>query len=246
MSKKVRHTYEYVLNFVKENSECELISKEYVNAHEKLKFKCKCGEYFETDFNHFQNQKKRQCKKCGNKLRNRNNVLNIEEIKRFVEENSESKLISNIYENVRQQLLFKCSCGKTFSTTFDGFKWRKVRRCRTCASSVSNMELEISNILSNKGIKYIPQYKFEKCKDNKFLPFDFYLPEFNTCIEADGRQHFEEVCFGDMNIEQAKENFLIIKRHDKIKNDFCKENNIKLIRIPYFEKNIKSIIESIV
>ena len=37
-----------------------------------------------------------------------------------------------------------------------------------------------------------------------------------------------------LNLE---ENLKVIQYHDKIKNDYCKKNNIPLIRIPYWEKN---------
>lgn len=36
-----------------------------------------------------------------------------------------------------------------------------------------------------------------------------------------------------------------VKRHDNIKNNFCKKNSINLIRIPYFEiDNIEEILKS--
>lgn len=65
------------------------------------------------------------------------------------------------------------------------------------------------------------------------LPFDFYLPELNICIEYDGEQHFKENRhFG------GKEYLEKTKYHDQIKNEYCKNNNIKLIRIKYCD-NIK-------
>ena len=42
----------------------------------------------------------------------------------------------------------------------------------------------------------ICQYKNNWCKNpltNKHLPFDFAIPEYNTLIEVDGRQHYEKV-----------------------------------------------------
>jgi hypothetical protein len=42
------------------------------------------------------------------------------------------------------------------------------------------------------------------------------------------------------------ENFEIVKMHDEIKNKFCEEHNITLIRIPYWErKNLNIILKSI-
>jgi len=74
--------------------------------------------------------------------------------------------------------------------------------------------------------------KFNSCKNIKELPFDFYLPEYNICIEYDGQHHFNIVSkFGG-------ENFLNkVRQNDKIKDNWCSENNIKLIRISYKKKN---------
>lgn len=71
------------------------------------------------------------------------------------------------------------------------------------------------------------------------LPFDFYLPSYNIVIELDGEQHFKPVRFGGISHKEAIEQFKIRKLHDKIKNQFCKNNNIRLVRIPYY--NIKEI-----
>jgi len=57
------------------------------------------------------------------------------------------------------------------------------------------------------------------------LPFDFYIPELNVCVEYDGIHHFKPV-HGVSTYEKTKNN-------DAIKTDFCMKNGIKLIRIPY-------------
>lgn len=70
------------------------------------------------------------------------------------------------------------------------------------------------------------------------LPFDFYLPEYNLCIEYDGEQHFKPVDFANKGREWADKQFEIRRTCDEIKTEYCKKNNIKLLRIPYF-KNIE-------
>ena len=66
------------------------------------------------------------------------------------------------------------------------------------------------------------------------LRFDFYLPQLNTCIEFDGEQHFRVV-----EDFEGDDITLLVKRRelDKVKTNFCKSNNIKLIRIKYTEFN---------
>ena len=100
--------------------------------------------------------------------------------------------------------------------------------CPICKSSKG--EKNISLYLEKNHIKYIRQYKFNGCKDQKTLPFDFYLPELNMCIEYDGYQHFHE-----MKIWGGKEKLEYTQKHDKIKTEYCFLNNIKLIRIKYDE-----------
>ena len=101
----------------------------------------------------------------------------------------------------------------------------------------------ISQWLNDHQINYITQYRFTECKDKKPLPFDFYLPEYNTCIEYDGRQHFMPIDFAGKGVEWADGQFAIVKYHDDIKNKYCQDNNIHLLRIPYF-KNIEEELEN--
>lgn len=99
--------------------------------------------------------------------------------------------------------------------------------------------------LENRKIDYESQWIFQDCKNIFPLPFDFFIPNKNTCIEYDGEHHFIPVVRSkSMTIEQAKENLKNIQFRDKIKTDYCKSNNIKLIRIPYTEfNNIEKILD---
>jgi hypothetical protein len=64
------------------------------------------------------------------------------------------------------------------------------------------------------------------------------LPEFNIIVEFDGIQHYEPIDFFG-----GKESFIKQVRNDEIKNEYCLKNNIKLLRIPYWEfRNIESIL----
>ena len=114
--------------------------------------------------------------------------------------------------------------------------------CPKCASSKG--EKRIREYLIHNGIKYIPQKSFEDLKDKGKLYYDFYLPDKNTCIEFDGRQHFSPVSFGGKKDTPAEKRFETTKRHDELKNQYCVNNNINLIRIPYTDfDNIESILD---
>ena len=82
----------------------------------------------------------------------------------------------------------------------------------------------------NYNISFNKQYVFNDCKNILVLHFDFYLPDYNCCVEYDGIQHFKPIKrFG--GIVSFEENLI----RDKIKNEYCKNNNIHLIRISYKE-----------
>ena len=64
------------------------------------------------------------------------------------------------------------------------------------------------------------------------MSFDFYLPNLNLCIEYDGEIHYYPIIrFGGMN------KLMEIQLRDSIKNEFCKNQGIELLRIPFFEYN---------
>ena len=66
--------------------------------------------------------------------------------------------------------------------------------------------------------------------------FDFYLPDYNICIEYDGIQHYiPKIIHNGMTQEAANYTHEQTKIHDKIKNEYCKKHTIPLIRIPYWE-----------
>jgi hypothetical protein len=91
----------------------------------------------------------------------------------------------------------------------------------------------------NKKIRFKREKFFKKCVDVHPLKFDIYISKRKTCIEYDGQQHFKPIgIFGGDKV------FKIIKKHDKIKNNYCKNNNIVLIRISYkFFNSIEKILD---
>ena len=156
-----------------------------------------------------------------------------EMVKECIEEEG-YKLLSTEYESYSSKLTMECPNGHKFKMSLGKFK--NGRRCPKCKKSKG--EIEISKILDLYNIKYEEEYRFENCKFKYTLPFDFYLPEYNTCIEYDWIQHFYIIeQFGGLD------GFISSKIRDTIKNIYCENNNIKLIRIPYWEfNNIETII----
>lgn len=92
-------------------------------------------------------------------------------------------------------------------------------------------EQKIEKILIKNGFNFIREKIFPDCvneKDNK-LRFDFYLPYYNFIIEYDGEQHFKPVKkYGGVRGFEKRQH------HDKIKNDYCYANNIRVLRLNMF------------
>ena len=137
---------------------------------------------------------------------------------------------------IRQGLRFKCSCGKEFITSIASFQNGKTR-CEECAKSISRYEFEFKKFLEEQNVDFIYQYSFNQCRDILPLPFDFYIKKYNCLIEIDGEGHFHICNFNQIGNKKAKETFETTQQHDIIKNNFCQENNISLLRIPYWEFN---------
>lgn len=95
-------------------------------------------------------------------------------------------------------------------------------------NKMSYGETIISTFLDRMSIKYKYNNSLKDCISLSKLRFDFYLPDYNTCIEYDGIQHFQPVSYFGGDVEFEK-----IKIRDKIKDDWCKVNGIKLLRINY-------------
>lgn len=109
--------------------------------------------------------------------------------------------------------------------------------CSICNKSKS--ELYIETQLKKHNIFFISQKRFDDCRNKIHLPFDFYLPDYNICIEFDGILHYE------MRKSSDGFNRLLNQReNDKIKTKYCYDNNIKLYRIKYTD-NLKDSIQDI-
>ena len=200
--------------------------------------KCQCnvdGHIWEGSWTNLSSG--RGCPKCANA----NIRYTLKDIQGFVDKhNMDIKILSKEIRRIngRSKSFVKCKCRK------DSYIWwtqfnnlTQLKGCPVCSGS--NLEKITQEALQDKHIDFIKEYRFEECRNDLPLPFDFYLPSYNIVIELDGEQHFKPVRFGGISHKEAIEQFKIRKLHDKIKNQFCKNNNIRLVRIPYY--NIKEI-----
>lgn len=102
----------------------------------------------------------------------------------------------------------------------------------SCGCLKSKGEYYISQALQKLQIPYEIQKTFKDLKSDKdnFLKFDFYLPQYNLCIEFQGEQHYKIIpLFGERKFNETQ-------KYDNKKREYCKVNNINLIEVPYTDR----------
>jgi hypothetical protein len=100
--------------------------------------------------------------------------------------------------------------------------------CRKCR--ISRGEYVIGEFLQRSGLLHETEKRFDNCRNQKVLPFDFYIPAHNLLIEYDGEQHFIPV-----KMWGGEEGLKAIQKRDAIKTRFAERHNIRLLRIKYTE-----------
>ena len=177
------------------------------------------------------------------------NTLNphsLENIKLFCKlERPEYEIVSDKYIGIKEVYTWKYNgefpdgreYERLFECTADGFINGYVRHP---AINRSSLELSVCKILDELHIDYETQKTFDECVDKNKLRYDFYfkIDGQEYCIETDGEQHFKPIDFwGGVKV------FEETKKRDEIKNKFCSDNGIVLIRIPFNKiDNAKNII----
>ena len=231
-SKNRKLTFEEVKEFIEKHN-FKLLSTIYINNRTPLILQCKNGHIFSVRLDNF-----KQSLKCPMCIRHYG-AYTENEVKQYIESFG-YELLSK-YTDIHKKITIKCPNGHIYVTSFNSFK-NNGTRCSVCRKSKG--EEKIFEILKELRIESINQFTFDDCQYKTFLPFDFYLPQYNILIEYDGIQHFEPTDFAGKGKKWAEEQFKLTKIKDNIKTQYCKDNNIKLIRIPYWDfNNIDNILK---
>lgn len=202
----------------------KLISDEYIANDIKLKCMDADGYILQLAYSNLTNKKPNKFSLFYNR---ENIIFNINNYFKLNKINCVALNISNVREN---KIKLMCECGNTFETNWSSIKNGQIR-CSYCSHIMSNMEYKVRTWLDENNIEYVFQKKFEDCKVLRCLPFDFYLPKYNYCIEVDGSQHYKPSIFS--KTQNADIEFEKRKKYDIIKTDYCLNNNINLLRISY-------------
>lgn len=231
--------YEKILSIcTKENYKLLSTKDEITSYNSYITYQCpKHGDNIIKIANLFSGKR---CYQCAKEKSAEKYKLDSNEVALRISQCGGTLLNKNDYKNqTAKNLKIICpKCGEVFITSLRNFTQHKGQVCSNCYRKESVGELKIRKFLEEQNIDYVQEKWFSDCRDINPLPFDFYLPKYNICIEFDGEQHFKDNHYFNFSFNRNKE-------HDEIKNKYCNDKHIKLIRIPYLKlESIQSILHN--
>lgn len=214
--------------------------KPYTNSrHAHWLCLCECGQYFTSTSGHLNAG---SCKSCGHLQKDKASQV----LKKYLEDNKGKPRVdyvgyksgkltvisfSHINKNHRSVWNCQCECGNIKQTASSELAKKETKSCGCLNQSYGSYKIE--QILLKNNIPFEKEKTFETCRfpnSNALARFDFFVN--GILIEFDGKQHYEYVggyfTYND---------FQNLQKRDEYKNKWCKENNIPLIRIPYFDED---------
>lgn len=216
----------------KSGGEFEYISG-YVNSKSKVKLKhLRCGRTIVKPFSAFYDGITCSCEKTNRDIvdfkSNGDRIQCKADFQRYIDKyvTGEYVIIGKYVKSTKPILLKHVECGNLTEISPHNFK--NGVRCDKCKSYKG--ELKIRDLLLKKGVFFEEQVRFSDCRLKKPLVFDFFLPIHNILIEFDGEQHIRPI--ERWGGEKA---FQLQRKRDEIKNNYCKNNGITLVRIGYYE-----------
>ena len=178
------------------------------------------------------------CDECKSEKLAEYHRLDVNEvIKRVNKANPDIEIVDPYsYTSIHIPMEIKCKkCGHIWYSTINNITANEIK-CPKCSDNIYKGEAKLMDILILYNIQFQPQYTIPECKNKRTLPFDNAILDnyknLKGLIEYQGRQHYEPVdYFG------GEENFKEQQKRDKIKYNYCKEHDIPLLLIPYWEFN---------
>lgn len=200
---------------------------EYVNSNTKIEFMCSKGHVWKSAPANILSGC--SCPFCKGEKISAHKFKTHEQFLKDVIDTGIDVTVLGIYESARKHVLCRCNkCNHEWMITpnnlLRGFG------CPKCIKSKGEQAVE--EYLITHNIVFETQKRFADCIDQRPLPFDFYLPEYNMLIEYQGAQHYMATRrMGD------EEGLIYRQKHDCIKREYCKDKGINLLEIPYTNLN---------
>lgn len=208
---------------------------DYKNNNTKVKIICPVHGVFEQIPK--EHLRGRNCSKCSGGVKDTKESF-VQKAKLIHGENAYDYSLVN-YINSNTKIKIKClECGNELVVLPNSFL--QGRGCSHGRKSFG--EKIIKQFLIENNINYIQEAVFVDLIgiNGGKLRFDFWLPDLNTVIEFQGKQHYEIRESWD---GKSDTNLNIRQLNDQIKRDYCRNNNIKEIEIPYTDlRNIYKIL----
>ena len=203
----------------------------YKSANEKVEIICPIhGSFYQKPSNHIHGQ---GCVKCAKKYQ-----PTTEEYKQFLQDHFGDAYDYSKVIYINSSTPVEIVCPEHGSFFRKPCHIREVIRkggsilCPHCSESEG--EHKVFEFLKNKYIEYEKGKRFEKCISISTLPFDFYLPDYNLCIEYQGAQHYSKDAYNRICCGSTKYGgFEGLQQRDQKKRDYCKENKISLLEIKF-------------
>jgi hypothetical protein len=181
-----------VKQFIKDNSKCILISKEYANSTTNLTFQCSCGDQFETTFDRFKTRFKRTCRRCSGYAKSHSKPKNNgdkQQNKQWNKQIVESEVEKYIEKNGSLDGLHK-----NYPTCYQAIR----REYGSIKNFYNQTEIPISKIVRGFGKKYQnTKWNKERIIDKiKILHFNNkpinsnYIKKYHDSLYWATRRHF--------------------------------------------------------
>ena len=134
----IKHTYEYVKQYIESFDGYILLSEEYKNRRfDKLKIQCPDSHIFEMLLSNFM-----QGRRCNHPSHNKRR-LGYSEVKKYIIDEG-FELLSTEYKNAKELLTIKCNKGHIFTKSFNNFKYEG-QRCGECRDRNSSKYVDYKN-----------------------------------------------------------------------------------------------------
>lgn len=210
--------------------------EDYINSNTTIKVRLISDEkIYKTRLTYLKRNKRPENKYD----RSPKNKLSNEYVSKYLE-GFGYKLLSP-YKDAKSYIDVLSPNNNIWTTTFNNFQ--RGNRCpMDNPTNMSKGELFVYSILLKNRVVENLKKEYLIHINNRFhrLDFVFSINNKKYAIEYDGIQHYKKVEYFN-NSAQFEERV----NRDNLKNKYCVENNIKMIRIPYTYKDIYSICDYI-
>jgi hypothetical protein len=153
----------------------------------------------------------------------------------------------NVSRRSEKCVWWKCKRGHSWKTSVFNRNNKYIEYRSNCPKcKMSYGERMIEYFLYEWEVDFIMQKRFSDCRNKRTLPFDFFLPKYNLCIEYHGIQHYSPTSFGSSK-KNPKREHKELQIRDEIKRNYCENKKIRLLTIPYWGfENIKKILTKVI